>query len=911
MNSQPETSLERPLDGEGKFFLTLRAVVLIFFFYAFALTTVVLLGFFLALETVLGFVGGWFVRTLAIRRAVREHFGLLKTFLRSFRLEKSIDARIHLEPEDAPELFRLIESLCIRTETAIPRNVFLEMQLNAWVRLQGWRRGGAVVLGIGFDLLAGLSERELETVLAHELAHAKITQRATRDWLAHGLERAAKLVRGLTLRTRGKAPSSRLRRMLLRVSENLAECAAAWIAAIFRQEEFDADRGAAEICGAASSRAVLIKVESLSRFTARVPWQERVARLQAHSFTPWLINELAAVKRMDMLEAAALLPDRFSTHPSLRERLNALPPGDEPTEESEDHPAIDLLVEADALAEKLMSRIEQTHSEQEERDTKALRRWAREMREAAEIQPLQKVGAWLVVATEIAGAAAWIVGASLQMALVILITSILGLLIYWRGRWQEQFTLPIPDFGLLKNTWPTDREATSEKISAIQADLRARAKTSKGSGMTMLLAKSVESLAECDYLKAGVAAQLFLERNSTALQPALIAAIASAWLGRGPETVRALAVVQQRAGLRGEAICWGVAWAHMMRGNWGRAEALLDQILDKRPDDPTLLNLRALCQSRRGKIQSAIISARRACQPRPRNREHAKFLIDLLLEGGYLREAQQWLHPLDEAIQHDRELMLIAVRLNLLLHRIETADHWAATLVNFGTPAYMIVRLAAAYEMSRQFEGAARYYQRALAEAFYPDACLGLARLEVENNNLAAARQHALDALNLIRPLGQYATPPLELLGPILNQLSALEPPTRFFKAWTGTLAVGAVPSVLAGTSFVVYALNQTHAERYLHTVIAAMSEGGLRLSPGNIQWCLSPPEVQPFGMARPGVQPLADGQKTRVFRGFNRQRVWQPHFAPAHVAADGIGDFARTDAPFGNCTDREVPTTA
>jgi tetratricopeptide (TPR) repeat protein len=427
----------------------------------------------------------------------------------------------------------------------------------------------------------------------------------------------------------------------------------------------------------------------------------------------------------------------------------------------------------------------------------------------------------------------------------------------------------------------------------------------------MLLARSVASLAECDYLKAGVAAQLFLERYADALQPALITAIASAWLGRGPETMRALAVVQQQAGLRGEAICWGVAWTYMMRGNWGRAEALLDQVLDKRPDDPTLLNLRALCQSRRGKIQSAIISARRACQPQPRNREHAKFLIDLLLEGGYLREAQQRLRPLDEAIPHDRELMLIAVRLNLLLRQFETADHWAATLVNFGTPAYMIVRLAAAYELSRQFEGAARYYQRALAEGFYPDACLGLARLEVENNNPAAARQHVLNALNLIRPLGQYATPPLELLGPILNQLSALEPPTRFFKAWTATFAVGAAPSILAGTSWVVHAVNQTQAERYLQTVLAAMSDGGLRLSPGNIQWCLSPPEVQPFGMACPGVQPPADVQNTRVFRGFNRQRVWQPHFAPAHAAVDDIGDLARTDTPFRDCADKEVPTGA
>ncbi|HEX3987916.1 MAG TPA: hypothetical protein VHZ30_00710 [Verrucomicrobiae bacterium] len=64
--------------------------------------------------------------------------------------------------------------------------------------------------------------------------------------------------------------------------------------------------------------------------------------------------------------------------------------------------------------------------------------------------------------------------------------------------------------------------------------------------------------------------------------------------------------------------------------------------------------------------------------------------------------------------------------------------------------------------------------------------------------------------------------------------------------------------------------------------------EGGLRVAPVNIQWRLSPPEVQPFGMAHPGVQPLEDGQRAHVFRGFNRKRMWQPHF----VTANGTESF-------------------
>jgi Zn-dependent protease with chaperone function/tetratricopeptide (TPR) repeat protein len=888
MKAQPATPLEKPLRGGSKFLLTLRAGLTVLGFYAFALGTIVLLTVWMGLEMAAGFVAGAFSRAVGARRALRSHFGLLRAFVRSFRLEKSIEARVRLQQAEAPELFGLIESVCSRAKIPFPSAVFVEMQLNAWVRLTGWRRGtGKVVLGLGYDLLAGLTAAELEAVLAHELTHARLTQRAMRNGLSRGLDRAVQLVHNLNAAPRrGKGRSSNLGLFLLRVSDSLAISAARRIAAVSRQDEFDADWGAAGLCGAPMARAVLVKVESLSRFTARLPWRERVAQLQAHAFRPWLVRELAAVKPMDMLEVAAEIPDRFSTHPLLRERLNALPTGGTDIE-GDERPAIELIGEPDALAERLMARIEQTSIEREERDSKALRRWARQMREATRIRPGQVVGASLVIATEIAGVVAWVVGVTLQVAMVILITSVLGLLLYWNGRWRDRFTLPVPDFGLLKKAWPSDRVLTDEKIAGMEEDFRKRFRKSNKRAMTALAAKGIEALGECDYVKAGVAAKLCLEENPNALQPALISAIASAWVGSGAATTSALAVVQEQAGLRGEAICWGIAWTYMLRGNWARAEALLDQTLDKQPDNPTLLNLRALCQSRRGKIQSAIISARRACQPRPVNREHTKFLIDLLLEGGYLREAQAWLRPLDKTIQYDQELMLTATRLDLLLQDYEGARYWAEALASLAPPAYMIVRLAAIYEMSRQFDGAERFYQSALEEAFYPDASLGLARLETERNNFAAARLHALNALNLRRPLGLYATPPAELLGPILNQLAALEPPTRFCHAWIATLP--AFLSLVPGTSFVIYALNQTQAQQYLNVVLAAMSGSGSPLLSVNIGWQLAPPEQQPFGMARPGVQALSNGTGTGLYRGFRRRGPWQSHYSQAQPPAAEI----------------------
>jgi Zn-dependent protease with chaperone function len=872
--------------GAAKWSLTFRAGMVVLLFYACAFASILFLTACVVLEFAFGFAGRRFWWGVAARRALRIHFGLLKTFARGLRLPKMAEARVSLQREEAPGLFLMIESLCARTQMAPPRQVLLEMQMNAWVRLGGFSPGaGNVVLGLGYDLLAGLTREELESVLAHELTHAKVTNRLAGHWLARGLERAVQIARGLRPRAaprRRNARVSVLARHFLGMSDWLAASAARWIAACSRQEEFAADRGAAELCGANTAGAALLKVEALSRFAARLPWRERVAQLQAHAFGRWLVKELSAVKSLDLSEIAAEIPDRFSTHPSLRDRLNALPSEGGDPRKADRRPAIEMLAQADVLAERLMAKIEQNTIEQEERDSRELRQWAGKMRVASKMRPAQIFGAGMVIAAEIAGAVAWIAGTTLDVATVIFTASVLGMLVYWLGRYREQFVLPTPDFGLLKKTWTCERVADNTALKEIELAWRAQAAgKSKPRAAAMLAAKSFEALRECDYARAGVAARLCLEAEPDSVAGRLASAIAGAWLGQGMEVTDALWAVQQAAGLRGRSICWGAAWTYMLRGNWGRAEALLQQTLDARPGDPTLLNLRALCQSRRSKIQSAIISARQACRPRPPNREHAKFLVDLLLEGGYLREAQRQLAPLDEQIRHDSEMMLAAIRLNLLLRNLETADHWAEYLMQEGPPAYLMVRMAVYYELARQGERAARFYREALDRAYFPDACLGLARLEAQQNNLAAARQHVLAALNLRRTPGRFATPPLELLRPILSQLAALEQPSRFCRGWIATFNAEATPTALGGRSFLVYATAEPQAHRYLQTVLEAMAPQGTRLAAVQT-WRLAPPEDQPVGMVRPGVQPPPDESDRAPFTRFQRRGLWQPHYTPA-----------------------------
>ncbi|HEV7925224.1 MAG TPA: M48 family metalloprotease [Verrucomicrobiae bacterium] len=704
--------VDAPNGGRSKLTTTLGAAGIIFLFCSFVLVTIPLLAACIVVEWLAGFLGGRFWWAFQARRLFRGHFTVMGVMLRSWHLPRVGETCVPLAPAEAPALFSMLESLCFQKGIRFPPQVFVDIGAGAWVRLrQSGNRVGGVALGLGFDLLAGTRQSELEAVIAHELSHAKLTQRLVRNWLARGLERAVQLSRGLSKLSaprRGRVPPPSLSRFFLGISDLLAEAAAQRIAAYSRQEEFEADSGAAELVGKEILRDALLKVEALGRFAARLPWHERVAQLQAQTFTPWLVKELAQVKPVPLPELEAHVPDRFSTHPSLRDRVNALPAIQPSLAEAASAPSIHLLAEPENLAEGLIARILETSVEHEERDSRKLRRWARKMRVATEWSAMQKMGGGMALAAGIIGVVAWIIGAGLEMFAPISGVAILGILFYWLGRYREKFTFPVPDFGLLKASWNKERAAAQEEIKELEMALRARVGRKTGPKTeSFLAAKGFAALAENDYAKAAAAARLLLARNSQSLPGLLVSAVSSAWLEEAEETSRALAAIQNNFGLRGPSICWAVAWTSMLRGQWARAESLLEQVIDKKPGDPTLLNFRALCQLRRGKIQSAIISARRACTPRPRNREHAKFLVDLLLEGGYMREAQTRLLPLDKEIPFDHDLMLAAIRLGLSLRNFEGGEsvggNFAAefTLASHGCPTGRILRSGATIRPGR------------------------------------------------------------------------------------------------------------------------------------------------------------------------------------------------------------------
>ena len=267
-------------------------------FYVFALVSILLLA---------ALIGGEFIIFLALARfgAARliapyfgKHIAILVLVLKSFRIRKNAEFRIQLHRDDAPGLHEGLGRLCQRLGLAFPKEIVLQMGDGAWVQLKGVRSGaGNVTLGVGYDLLAGMTVAEMESILAHEMTHAKLINRGFRNWLWAGQSRIRNLAillwNDISAARRAKQSSSVAHSLFVPI-DRLLRLSTRLTASYSRQDEFEADRGAAELCGSAVMKSALSKLESLHQITSRLPWNERVAQLQqTQGYSQWLLHEIA------------------------------------------------------------------------------------------------------------------------------------------------------------------------------------------------------------------------------------------------------------------------------------------------------------------------------------------------------------------------------------------------------------------------------------------------------------------------------------------------------------------------------------------------------------------------------------------------------------------------------------------
>lgn len=214
-----------------------------------------------------------------------------------------------LSPQQAPELYAMVERLCQRADLPMPR-LFVVPSPGANAFATG-RDPNHAAVAVTQGIVNLLPADELEAVIAHELSHIRnrdtLTQ-AVAATVAGGISYLAQMLQfglmfgGMSRDRQGGNPIG----MLLTIF--LAPLAATVIQmAISRTREFEADAGAARLTG--NPRALAKALQRLEAGARQMPMQANP------SFEPLLIINPFSGQFLSSL---------FATHPSTEARIQNL-----------------------------------------------------------------------------------------------------------------------------------------------------------------------------------------------------------------------------------------------------------------------------------------------------------------------------------------------------------------------------------------------------------------------------------------------------------------------------------------------------------------------------------------------------------------------------------------------------------
>jgi Zn-dependent protease with chaperone function len=797
---------------------------------------------------------------IIVSRLMAAPAGVFGILARRMWLPSAPVYRVTLAPDDAPRLFDVIRTLADRLALEPPARVFVEMHGSAWVMMRGFVRGsGRTTLGIGFDLLAALTTAEVEAVLAHELAHARLVRRGLSRWLNKGLNRLSAVTNelvGFAEAKRQASEDSDLADAAARFFKPLTLRAARLVATYSRQDEFEADRLAAAVSGAAAIRAALTKLEFIDGALARLPWNERLARVHAgEPFTEWIVGELAHAGDAAESELVGHSPDPFSTHPSMRDRLAALPPADGADVRHRDAPiGVTLLADPDAVARRLMAEIERVLDRQELRDTKRLARDTRRLSGPTRTTASQIVGVILIGFGVVLVLVALGSGVTPGLLATAGINLLVGVLLYRLTVTASRVDLPIPAYGTLSNRKRWDsHDALRDEEKAIEAELR-RATTagSKRQRVRTLLARAREALVTRDFLRVHVATRLARDLAPKSVTASLLYAIGAAALGIRTQALQALDVVRAQAGFRAIDTKWGAAWALSLLDD-PLAEGLLQQLHKRRPQVATFAAMLARMQMVRGKLQSAIRNAETATRLEPSNRVITELLAHLLLIAGRVREAGERLRPHAADAKKDPGLAYLMVRTALIQRDLPQAREWADVIRSFDDTHEGLLAVAGAFGMARLDDIAAEFFAAALDAGYAPEANIGLATVARFRGDLVASRRHLLAALRTHNAMFSRGASPTSVFQQVLADLASLEQRRTTCHAWIATFPRAELP--LSERSLLVHASTEAAAHEHLREIVDAIQLDGPPFDMARVTWREAPQDDQPIRPVKPGVK--------------------------------------------------------
>jgi Zn-dependent protease with chaperone function len=262
--------------------------------------------------------------------------------------------------KDHPRLFELVRDMGARTGQALPREVYLVADVNAFVAQRGGVMGffSRRVMGLGLPLLSLLTVSELRAVLAHEFGHFHGGDTKLGPWIYKTRGAIMRTVVSLLEQGHGwgaliSVPFKWYLSFFLRITQSIS-----------RAQELAADALAAKVVGAAPLISGLKTVHGGSAaFQAYV--QHELGPVVQAGFRPPLAEGFrafvdgkqikASLEKLVEKELEEGEADAYDTHPPLAQRIAALEALSSVDPPRDDTPAIDWLDDHDQAEAGLLT----------------------------------------------------------------------------------------------------------------------------------------------------------------------------------------------------------------------------------------------------------------------------------------------------------------------------------------------------------------------------------------------------------------------------------------------------------------------------------------------------------------------------------------------------------------------------
>jgi Zn-dependent protease with chaperone function len=265
---------------------------------------------------------------------------------------------LRLKPEQHPRLFKALERVANATHQALPVEVYVVPEVNAWVMQRGGLMGfgSRKVMGLGLPLMRILTCSQFSAVLAHEFGHFYGGDTRIGPWIYKTRAAIGRTLNSLGHGTWLQAPFRWYGKLFLRVTH-----------AVSRRQEFVADGLAARTVG---SKPLVDGLRSVHRVGSAFEyyWHGECTPVLRAGFLPPLADGFDQfmraghiADRMDKILEAELAGGKansYDTHPSLRDRIAAvagLPEG--PSSLEGDLPATSLLEDMPGLERGLIAKL--------------------------------------------------------------------------------------------------------------------------------------------------------------------------------------------------------------------------------------------------------------------------------------------------------------------------------------------------------------------------------------------------------------------------------------------------------------------------------------------------------------------------------------------------------------------------